>query len=399
MYSPDFARNPHRVYAEMRRYHPDFARVELAPGVTATLVIGWRMAVQILHDTDRFRADPSRWQKAMDPRCSVMPMMGARKNALRSDGHAHALYRQATTAALAGVDLHELHAVVAGHGHDLVAAVAADGAMDLVADYAGPLAFRTINTMMGCPPEIGGELARGFAMMFEADTDPGVVDEVVDGALGALIDLKRAYPGRDIPTRLIAHADRMSAQEVREQVLTMYAAAIEPLQHLIVNAVLLMMTDRGFGDQVVSGACQTEDALNEVLFRNPPLANLCVRYPPRPVLVDGVTLPADQPVLIGMAACNTDPRNRAPGASGSDHFGRVGRNASHLSFSAGPHSCPARTLAYQCAVDAIDELLDRLPDLRLACPVGELVWRAGPFHHALETLPVVFTPTSPHTHR
>ncbi|WP_405180810.1 cytochrome P450 [Nocardia sp. NBC_01377] len=379
----------------MRRYHPDFAHVELAPGVTATLVIGWRMAVAILHDTDRFRADPSRWQATMDPRCPVLPMMGARKNALRSDGHAHALYRQATNAALAGVDLHELHAVVAGHGHDLVAAVAADGAMDLIADYAGPLAFRTINTMMGCPPEIGAELARGFAMMFEADTDPGVVDAVIDGALGALIDLKRAQPGRDIPTRLIAHADRMSEQELREQVLTMYAAAIEPLQHLIANAALLMVTDRGFGDQVVSGACRTEDALNEVLCRNPPLANLCVRYPPRPVLVDGVTLPADQPVLIGMAACNTDPRNRAPE---SDRFGRVGRNASHLSFSAGPHSCPARTLAYQCAVDAIDELLDRLPDLRLACSVEELVWRAGPFHHALEILPVVFTPTTPHTH-
>ncbi|WP_216918218.1 tyrosine-type recombinase/integrase [Nocardia noduli] len=30
------------MYAEMRRYHPDFARVELAPGVTATLVRNMR---------------------------------------------------------------------------------------------------------------------------------------------------------------------------------------------------------------------------------------------------------------------------------------------------------------------------------------------------------------------
>ncbi|MEV0712726.1 cytochrome P450 [Nocardia aurea] len=363
----------------------------------ATLVIGWGRAVQILHDSERFRADPSRWQATMDPRCPVLPMMGARDNTLRSDGSTHAQFRQATNAALAGVDLHELHAVVAGHGHDLVAAVAADGAMDLVADYAGPLAFRTINTMMGCPPEIGGELARGFAMMFEADTDPREVDAVVDGALGALIDLKRAHPGRDIPTRLIEHADRMSERQLREQALTMYAAGIEPWQHLVTNAVLLMMTDRRFGDQVISGACTTDDAVNEVLFRNPPLANLCVRYPSRPVLLDGVTLPADQPVLIGMAACNTDPRfNHPPDASG--YIAYTG-NASHLSFSAGPHNCPARTIAYQCAADAINELLDRLPDLRLACRPDELVWRTGPFHHALEHLPVVFTPASPRVHR
>ncbi|WP_288048046.1 cytochrome P450 [Nocardia sp.] len=391
LHSRAFARDPHRFYAEMRRYHPDFARVELAPGVIATLVIGWGRGVQILHDSERFRADPSRWQATMDPRCPVLPMMGARTNALRSDGYDHRRYREATNAALKAVNLHELHTTVAKHGRTLIDAIAANGEMDLVADYASPLAFRTINEIMGCPPEIGAELAAGFAMMFEAVPNPQKVDAILDAALGALIDLKRAKPGSDVTTRLIQHAGDMSEQEIREQVLTMYAAGIEPFQHLVANTGWLVVTDPRFGGEVVSGACTTHDALNEVLFRDSPLANLCVRYPRHPVhYLDGVILPADQPVLISMAACNTDPRvTRPPDATGYIDYSR---NVSHLSFSAGAHDCPARDIAYQCAADAIDELFDHLPDLRLACRPEQLVWRSGPFHRALKALPVAFKP-------
>ncbi|MFC8529176.1 cytochrome P450 [Nocardia sp. NPDC057227] len=403
LHSSEYARDPHAVYAEMRRYDPDFARVELAPGVPATLVIGWEWAVRILYDAERFRADPGGWVDTVSGSCPVRPMMEPRRNALRTDGFDHGRYRRATKAALGVVDLHRLHEVVAGHARELVEAVAERGRMDVVADYAGPLALSTINSMMGCPPELGVELARGLAAMFDAEADPRRVNGVLDGSLGALIDLRRAEPGDDVPTALMRHAPDMGRRELREQLLTMYAAALEPLQHLVVNTVLLLLTDRRFGDALVSHSCTAEEALHEVLFRDSPLANLCVRYPVQPIPIDGliapggragpvhgITLPAGQPVLIGMAACNTDPRiTRAPDASGRIDYSH---NTAHLAFAAGPHACPARDLAIQVAIDAVEELLDRLPELRLACPVGKLVWRPGPFHRALEALPVAWTP-------
>lgn len=403
LHSAEYARDPHAFYAEMRRYNSDFARVELAPGVPATLVIGWDWAVRILHDAGRFRADPSEWQGTISPSCPVRPMMEARRNALRTDGFDHAYYRQATKAALGVVDLHRLHAVVAGHGHDLVEAFAERGRMDLVSEYAGPLALATINTLMGCPPELGAKLSRGLAGMFDAEADPLQVNGIIDGALGALLDLKRDRPGDDIPTALMRHAPEMDRRELREQLLTMYAAAIEPLQHLVVNTMLLLVTDHQFGGAVISHSCTTEEALHEVLFRDSPLANLCVRYPVQPIPIDGliapggrfdmvhgITLPANQPVLIGIAACNTDPRITRP----ADPDGRIdySRNTAHLAFAAGPHACPARDMAIQVAIDAVDELLDRLPELRLGCRVDQLVWRPGPFHRALEALPVVWAP-------
>jgi cytochrome P450 len=91
--------------------------------------------------------------------------------------------------------------------------------------------------------------------------------------------------------------------------------------------------------------------------------------------------------VVSMAACNNDPAISA----GHDRRG----NRAHLAWGAGPHACPAQPLAYNIAQDAIDQLLDALPDTRLAVPAGELTWRTGPFHRALAALPVAFPVSEP----
>jgi cytochrome P450 len=82
-----------------------------------------------------------------------------------------------------------------------------------------------------------------------------------------------------------------------------------------------------------------------------------------------------------MAACNADPAVQAADVTG---------NRSHLAFGAGPHACPARNQGTDIAGDCVDQLLDALPDIRLSVPASELRWRPGPFHRALQELPVTF---------
>ena len=143
-----------------------------------------------------------------------------------------------------------------------------------------------------------------------------------------------------------------------------------------------------FGGRVVGGEVSTRDALTHVLFRDPPLANFCFSYPRRPQLVGDTWVPAHQPVVIGLAACNHDPD-----VWGSNIFG----NESHLGLGTGLHRCPARLPAELIAGEAIDQLLDALPEMKPATPSERLRWRPGPFHRALEELPVVFTPVPPLT--
>ncbi|WP_171048050.1 cytochrome P450 [Nocardia cyriacigeorgica] len=384
LYTPEFATDPHQAYREMRDRYGSIVPVELAPGVPATLVVGYRVAVRILHDPDHFPADPRAWQRRIDPGCPVLAILAWRPNALRSAGAEHERYRRAATAGIDGVDLHRLHDTVERIAISLIDTFCSAGAADLLRDYAAPLAFQAINALLGCPPEIGNEIAAATAAIFEG-VDTAQADLRLAAAILRLIERKRAEPADDITSRLIAHPAAFTDEELIHQLGILYGAGTEPTLNLITNSLLLMVTDERFAGSMLDGSLSTRDALDEVLFHDPPMANFSVTYPRQPVLIDNTWLPADQPVVIGLAACNNDPEIGA---------GPVTGNRSHLAWGAGPHACPAKDVAYLIAQDAVDQLLDALPDVRLAVPVSELSWRPGPFHRALAALPVVF-PASP----
>ncbi|MFI9507949.1 cytochrome P450 [Nocardia sp. NPDC052566] len=384
LYSEEFAADPHRAYREMRSRYGALVPVDLSPGVPATLVIGYHAAVKILNDPEHFPADPRTWQKGVPGECPILPMLEWRPNALRSAGLDHTRYRQANTASIGEIDLHALHATVEQIAIPLINAFCADGAADLISQYAFPLTFAVLNAMLGCPPDIGQQVATGMAAIFEGvNADKG--NAMLTDALFELVTLKRAQPGDDITSRLLAHSARLDDVEMIHQLVTLYGAGIEPQQNLIVNTLLLMLTDDRFAGNVLGGSLSTRDALDEVLFTDPPMANYCVSYPKQPILIDDIWLPAHQPVVISMAGCNNDPAINA---------GEYTDNRSHLAWSVGPHACPAKSVAYLIVQDAIDQLLDALPELALGVVPDQLDWRPGPFHRALVALPVTF-PKSP----
>ncbi|MEU6188106.1 cytochrome P450 [Nocardia sp. NPDC047038] len=385
LYTGEYAVDPHRVYREMRCRFGSLVPVELAPGVPATLVIGYYAALSILNDPKRFPADPRVWERGIPADCPIRPMMEWRPNAIRSAGVDHARYRAATLAGLGKIDLHQLHATVERMAVALINSFCADGHCDIVGQYALPLIFGTLNTILGCSPEISRRAATGMAAMFDT-IDAAEGNRMLREALLELTWTKRENPDDDVTTHLVEHPVQLNDEEMVHQLALLYGAGIEPLQNLIVNTLLLMLTDERFAASVLGGSLATRDALDEVLFNDPPMANYCISYPRQSILIDNVWLPAHEPVIISMAACNNDPVIRS---------GDLTDNRSHLAFSAGPHACPAQPIALLIAQDAIDQLLDALPDVELAVARETLQWRPGPFHRALISLPVAFPPSSP----
>ncbi|WP_040783511.1 cytochrome P450 [Nocardia pneumoniae] len=387
IYSAEFAADPHRFYRRMRRDYGPLVPVEMWPGVPATLVIKYRTAVRILNDSDRFPADPSTWQKTVPADIPIMPMVEARPNAIRTSGAEHARYRNALNDALAGIDLNSLRSMVERSAIPIINTFCADGNAELLNQYILPLVFSVFCQVLGCPPDIGERVAEASAAMFD-----GVDTETVNARMGqALLDLttlKRAHPADDITTRLIQHPAGLSDEEMVHQLVLLFAAGVEPPLNLIANTLLLMLTDARFTNDGNSLHLSTKTALDERLATDPPMANYCITYPRQPILIEDVWLPANQPVIISMAACNTDPEMNT---------GEFLDNGWHLAFSTGPHACPAhaRPYGYLLAQDVIDQLLDTLPELKLAVSQKDLVWRPGPFHRALTALPVVFPPSSP----
>ncbi|MBF6468398.1 cytochrome P450 [Nocardia beijingensis] len=385
LYSAEFAADPHHVYRDMRRRYGSLAPVELAPGVPATLVIGYSTAVRILNDPEHFPADPRAWQKNIPADCPILPLLEWRPMASRSTGADFTRYRGAITAAIDDVDLYALHAVVEGVAIPLINSFCQDGSADLIRQYVFPLVFEVVNYLLGCPPEIGGQVAAGTAALLEGvDAEKG--NQMLGEALMSLVTLKRAEPDRDITSVLLQHPARLNDVEASHHVSQVYGTGIEFQLNLIVNTLLLILTDERYGDSILGGNLSSRDAIDSVLFDDPPLANLLITYPRHPILIDGIWLPAHQPVVISMAACNNDPAIRAGDLTG---------NRSHLAWGLGPHACPARSLAYLIAQEAIDQLLDALPEIRPNLRNGTPSWRPGPFHRALTELPVTFPPTAP----
>jgi cytochrome P450 len=383
MYGPEFAADPASTYQALREYGP-VAPVELAPGVPASLVVGYNAALDVLRNPSTFPRDPRPWQAKMPPDCPVLPMMAYRPNALFTDGPVHARLRATVTESLARVDLVDLRAQVERTAELLIARFAGDGEADLLRQYATRLLLMLFNYLYGCPPELGDRMQAGMDGIFDL-VDPEKANAELTRCMMELVALKRRQPGADVPSWMMEHPVRLTDEEVVHQLIPMMGAGTELGANLIANGVKLLLSDDRFAGDLAGGSLPVEDAIDEVLWTDPPMANYSVTYPVTDIDFAGVRLPAAEPVVISFAAANNDPVLASQQRAG---------NRAHLAWSAGDHACPAQQHARLIASVAIEKILDALPDLRLAVPVDSLVWRPGPFHRALTALPVRFTPVA-----
>ncbi|WP_067473042.1 cytochrome P450 [Nocardia amamiensis] len=373
----EFAADPHAVFRNMRSRHSHLVPVDV--GFPATLVIDYRLGLEILNNEDRYPTEPVAGSPAL-------ACLGPGRDALHTRGDGRRRLRRAISDSLARVDTLALEKTVARAAVGLVNSFCEAGETDVVACFAIPLVAEALHGVFGIAPEVGGKIIDALLALQSAD--PAIAargrsmlrEVVVDTVLA-----KRAYRDADVTSWLMEHPAELSDEEIVEQLLLL-CEFIAPTWALISNAVLLVMTDELGGD-VLGGALSGQDAINEVLHKNPPVAVAAPRFPRQMQVLDNIgTLPDNWPLLVGLAVCNADPAVMREDRRG---------NRAHLAFGAGAHMCPAEPIATLIARSALDQLLDALPDLELAVPENHLVWVHDPFSRALVSLPVQFPPSKP----
>ncbi|WP_157514237.1 cytochrome P450 [Nocardia concava] len=354
--------------------------VELAPGVPAALVLSYRDALRILGDPEHFPADPRAWQNTIPEHCPVMPLM--EWGPIGTDPE----LRSAYVAAMAGIDQYRLRGAVEAAATPLINSFCQAGKADLLTEYARPLTLRVLNDLIGLPAELGAKAGAALANLTEAADAAAsdLADRRFQDILAEAIAARRAHRSHDVISTLIDHPANFEDLVIVEQIAKLYAMGAEPTWNLIVNALVLMASDHNFHDGLLTGSLQLRDAIDEALFSDPPLANACPRFPQHPQVIGNVWIPADQPVLISITACNNDP------AVDGDRTG----NRSHLAWGVGAHTCPAQPIASIIVQEALEQLLDALPDIKLSVPLDRLAWQPNAFHRAPATVPVTF-PSSP----
>ncbi|MYU36182.1 cytochrome P450 [Streptomyces sp. SID8358] len=389
LYGPDFAADPHGHYRRLRAQGP-LGRVRIAPGVDALLVTDYQAAVDLLRDTDTFSKDPRAWQAGIPEDSPVLPVLGYRPTALFSDGAVHARYREAVNDTLALLEPHLLRAYAAQAAQQFIATFSATGTGDLIAQYARLLPLRVFSACFGVAPRDSERLLHGVAGMMDSAANAAAAYADLVAVVAGLVAERRVRPGRDLTTYLLAHPAGLDDDEAVRQITLIISAGHDPTTNLIGNALLRMLSDTGYGGSLHGGAMTAREAIDEVLWRDPPLANMGAHYPRHDTEFHGVPLRAGQLVLVSFAAANTQSLPAV-----SDPAVRSGDGA-HLAWSAGPHRCPAKQPALLMAMTAIEQITSQLCDLELAVDPSELIWRPGPFHRAPAHLPVRFTPLDTH---
>ncbi|MFD1659884.1 cytochrome P450 [Streptomyces caeni] len=381
LYGPEFAAHPQSYYEYMRQHGP-LAPVELAPGVEATLVTDYATALQLLQDSGAFRKDARRWRDFNEGRVSpdspVLPLLVYRPNCMFSDGAEHLRLRQAVTDSFARVDSRRLSQSTQRISDYLIAQFGTRGSADLLNDYAKQLPLFVFNELFGCPADIGDRVMFGISGIFDG-INAEKANAVLFQAVSELVQIKRSKPGDDVTSWLMQHQAKLDDQEMAHQLVLLLGAGAEPLRNLIGNTLhRLLINDRYANGGLI------DEAIDDTLWENPPMANYAPHYPASDMEFGGQKVRAGDLMLVSFAAANTGPTLTATRQAGS--------NRAHLAWSAGPHACPSKEPARLIAVSAIENLLNQLPDVELAVPEDSLTWRPGPFNRALATLPARFTP-------
>jgi len=278
----------------------------------------------------------------------------------------------------------------------LLAAAAARGRLDVIADLAYPLPVIVIAELLGASPDAREELKRwsddlalflGNNRRTEAQGLRALASmEELTRYFADLAEERRRTPRADLLSALIAsHEDgaRLSHEEVLANCVMLLFAGHETTTNLIGNGALALLRHPAELAALRADRERMPQAIEELLRYDSPV-QATTRRALCDLEIDGHRIAKGRRVTIFLGAANRDPA-QFPDPDRLD-LGR--RENRHLAFGLGIHFCIGASLARLEAQIALEALLARFPELALEG--GPLVWHKNEVFRGLEALPVSF---------
>ncbi len=277
---------------------------------------------------------------------------------------------------------------------ELLDPIVAEGGGDLVADYAYPLPVQVIVEMLGVPPEDHATfrswseaLARGLDPDFLLP--PEAVHERLAGILNfvqyfaQLIDKRRADPGEDLLSRLIAAEEQgqvLSQGELLSTCILLLVAGHETTVNLISGGALALLEHPDQLERLRADGSVGRSAVEELLRYVSPV-QLTGRICLEPMEVGGTLLEAGEFSMLLIGSANRDPLV----FEDADDLDLGRAENPHLGFGFGLHHCLGAPLARLEAQIAFEVLLRRA---ELRAGVGGLAYKDNIILRGLASLPV-----------
>ncbi|MDF3141449.1 MULTISPECIES: cytochrome P450 [unclassified Streptomyces] len=168
---------------------------------------------------------------------------------------------------------------------------------------------------------------------------------------------------------------------------TMFGAGVISTAGFLTMALVSLIQHPELHARLLADRTLVPAAVDELLRINLSIGDGLPRLATEDVLLGDVQIKAGELVLVLVEGANFDA------AAFPDPYTvdlTRENSTAHLSFGGGRHYCPATALGRKHAEIALETLLERMPGLRLAVPIEQLVWRTGFMKRLPERLPIMW---------
>jgi cytochrome P450/nitrite reductase/ring-hydroxylating ferredoxin subunit len=371
--TPEQRECPFPLYAHARDEMPIFysGRFDL------WVVTRYDDIAAILKDPARFSSAQSlAVDTGVDPQVQAVLDSGypATPTMVTADPPVHTRFRQLVGKAFTSRQVEVMEPRMREIAHQLVDGFYRDGRTDIVRNYAYPFPMEVIAEILGVPASEMDSFkkwsddmsARFGPLPLERQVECARSEVEFQHYFAAALEDRRRHPREDLLTELLNARVKGEAPLTMPEMLSVLKQLLiggnETSTNLIGSMMLLLMNHPNQLDAVLRDRRLEQNAVEEALRLDAPVQGL-FRSATENVNIGGVKIPRGAHLELLYASGNRDEAR----FTDADRFDVARRDSSnHMAFGFGIHFCIGAPLARYEGRVALDVLLDRLPNLRLA---------------------------------
>ena len=295
---------------------------------------------------------------------------------LEADPPHHAHARRATARVMTARVLEDLRPDFERVAEAMVSEAAGRGRVDGVADLARAYPLRVFPDAVGLSRDGRENLVAYGSMVFNAFgprnrlfTESMAAAEPVRAWIAARCE-RRALAPDGLGARIYAATDtgEITDDEAGLLVRSLLSAGIDTTTHALASALHALATRPDQWAMLRDDPTRARAAFEETLRYASPVQTF-FRTTTRDVVIEDVTVPGGEKVLLFLGAANRDPRHwRDP-----DRFDITRRAAGHVGFGTGIHACVGASIARLQAEILLTALTRHVRSLALAGPPRPLL--------------------------
>jgi cytochrome P450 len=350
------------------------------------VLLNYREVLAAMLDHERFSSKP----QVLRPMLPRKPIP-----ALEMDPPQHRSWRAIFDGAMSEGRVAELEPFVRRDIGRHIDGFVRNGACDIVRELTQPVPAGAICRMMGIDEELVPRVRESALAMFAAQGNPmefGKRQAEFAELTVTEVHKRRASPRDDYLTRLatvIVEGLPLDDDDYVVLLAAFLGAGHHSTTAAMTTLIVDVFSDDNIRDSLYKDPSLVPIAVEESLRLRPPFYGF-FRRATKTSTVAGVEIYAGSDVYLSWAAANRDPTLFADPLE----FRLDRRSNPHLSFGAGIHACPGTALAQMELRVLLEELLRRLPDLRVETRNPAYQFGGGDYVF-IPSLNVSFTPARP----